>query len=166
MESKQFSARKSTALKRSTHGVGSEESVRVLLIENDPNDARRAQEAFESVSTTTTIEVRTDGEAALAYLEERADGSKPAPDLVLLALDLPAVDGFEFLEAVRGDEALVRIPVLVLTDSSATDDIAESYRRAANAYLAKPSDPGEFERVASAIEQFWFRRVSLPPREF
>jgi CheY-like chemotaxis protein len=166
MESKQFSTPDASTLGRSQYETGAEDRARLLLIENDPDDARRAQEAFETVATETEIEVATDGAAALEYLRERVEGSDPTPDLVLLALDLPEVDGFEFLETVRGDEDLVQLPVLVLTDSSASSDVNDSYERAANAYLAKPSDPDEFETVAGAIERFWFQRVSLPPHGF
>lgn len=166
MESKQLSTSDASALGRSQYEAGSENRARVLLIENDPEDARRAREAFETVATETEIEVATDGSAALEFLRERVEESERVPDLVLLALDLPEVDGFEFLETVRGDEDLVQLPVLVLTESSASDDVHDSYERAANAYLAKPSDADEFETVAGAIERFWFRRVSLPPHGF
>ncbi|MDG5759623.1 response regulator [Natronococcus sp. A-GB1] len=166
MESKQFSTPDVSALGRSQYEAGSEDRVRLLLIENDPEDARRAREAFETVTTDTEIEVATDGSAALELLCDRVEESEPIPDLVLLALDLPEVDGFEFLETVRDDEDLVQLPVLVLAESSASSDVNDSYERAANAYLAKPSDPDEFETVAGAIERFWFRRVSLPPHGF
>lgn len=166
MEIKQFSARESTALERSASDGEPENRTRVLLIENDPDDVRRTRAAFEAVSTETEIEVRTDGEAALEYLEGCIEDSTLAPDLVLLTLELPDVDGFEFLETIRDDEALVQIPMLVLTDSEATADVNESYERAANAFLTKPSDPDEFETIAGAIERFWFQRVSLPPHGF
>ncbi|AGB37271.1 response regulator [Natronococcus occultus] len=166
MESKQFSARESTALERSTADVDSENRTRVLLIENDSDDARRTREAFEAISTETEIDVRANGEAALEYLEERIEDSTLAPDLVLLTLELPDLDGFELLETIRNDETLVQLPVLVLTDSEATADVNESYKRAANAFLAKPSDPDEFETIVGAIERFWFQRVSLPPHGF
>ncbi|MFU8868699.1 response regulator [Natronococcus sp.] len=166
MESKQYSTPDASTLGRSQYETGTEQRSRLLLIENDPDDARRAREAFETVATETEIEVATDGAAALEFLRERVEESERIPDLVLLALDLPEVDGFEFLENVRDDADLVQLPVLVLSDSSASSDVHESYERAANAYLSKPSDPDEFETVASAIDRFWLRRVSLPPHGF
>ena len=166
MESKQFSTPDTSALGRSQCGTGSEDRARLLLIENDPGDARRTREAFDAVTTDLEIEVATDGATALEFLRERVEESERIPDLVLLALDLPEVDGFEFLETVRDDEDLVQVPVLVLTDSSSSSDVHDSYKRAANAYLAKPSDSDEFETVAGAIERFWFQRVSLPPHGF
>jgi CheY-like chemotaxis protein len=124
---------------------------------------RHVREAFDDVPTETMIEVAEDGETALEFLRTRLEETVPVLDLVLLDLDLPNVDGFEFLDTVRETDGLVHIPVLVLTDSARTDDVHESYNRAANAYLSKPSDPDAFEMIANAIERFWFRRVSLPP---
>jgi CheY-like chemotaxis protein len=134
----------------------------VLLVESDPEDVRHICGAFEGVSTETSVEVAEDGEAALEFLRTRLEEAAPLPGLVLLDLDLPHADGFDFLDAVRDNDKLVHIPVLVLTDSNDTEDVHESYNRAANAYLSKPTDPDAFETIANAIERFWFRRVSLP----
>ncbi|MFC4437350.1 MULTISPECIES: response regulator [Natrialbaceae] len=153
----------SSVLEEYRYDAAAEDRVRMLLVESDSDDAQLVCEAFGAVSTETTIDVVPDGEAALEFLEQRVDETDPVPDLVLLNLELPGMDGFEFLEAVRADGELAHLPVLVLTNSNASEDVNESYDRAANAYLTKPSDPAAFERIASAIERFWFERASLPP---
>ncbi|TYL40665.1 response regulator [Natronococcus pandeyae] len=152
----------SSALGEHRYTSATEDRVRVLLVESDPDDAQLVCEAFGDVSTETAVDVATDGEEALEFLEQR-DEATPVPDLVLLNLELPGMGGLEVLESIRGDGELVHLPVLVLTDSNAIDDVNESYDRAANAYLTKPSDPAAFETIANAIERFWFERASLPP---
>lgn len=141
--------------------AGTGDRVRVLLVGADPDDARRTRAAFETVSTETAIDVVADGEEALEFLQHRIAESSPVPDLVLLDLST-GTDGLEFLEAVRNDSTLGHVPVLVLVNPEATADVRESYERAANACLAKPSDPDAFETIATAIENFWFWRASLP----
>ncbi|WP_306057724.1 response regulator [Natronococcus wangiae] len=163
MESRYISIPRSSALERNRYDAAAEDRVRVLLVENDSDDAQLIREAFEGGSTETTVDVVADGEEAFEFLQQRLDESSPVPDLVLLNLDLPGMGGFELLEAIREDGELVHLPVLVLTNSDATEDVHESYDRAANAYLTKPSDPAAFETIATAIERFWFERASLPP---
>jgi CheY-like chemotaxis protein len=163
MDIKQMSSADSSVLEGHQHDAASEGHARVLLVESDPTDAERIQGAFENVPTDTTIEIVKDGDEAFEYLQACLEGIEPVPDLVLLDLDLPTMNGFELLEAIRDDDQLVHLPVLVLTNSSSTNDVHESYNRAANAYLSKPSNPNAFSRIASAIERFWFQRASLPP---
>lgn len=163
MKTQQFSSSRSSTLEGHQRDAAPEGRARVLLVENDPTDAEHIRNAFEDVPTETSIEVVQDGDEAFAYLRTRLEESEPVPDLVLLDLDLPTMNGFEFLEAIRDDEELVHLPVLVLTNSSSTNDVHESYNRAANAYLSKPNNPNAFGRIASAIERFWFQRASLPP---
>lgn len=160
-------SRQAPTLRAATTGGNSSETAadaraRVLFVENDPDDAQLVRDAFDAVPTETTVDVVADGAGALEFLQQRTGGSAPVPDLVLLDIELPEEDGFEVLERIRNDQSLVHIPVLVLASPDATSDVHESYERAANAHLTKPTDSDGFEAMASAIEKFWFERVSLP----
>ncbi|MEY7847639.1 response regulator [Natrarchaeobius sp. A-rgal3] len=141
-----------------------EDSIEILLVEDNPGDVRLTQEAFKELSTDVRIRVATDGETALEKLGLR-NGTDPGslPDLVLLDLNLPRTNGFEFLETVRAEPVLTRLPVLVLTSSNAHEDILESYELAANAYLTKPTGPDEYSAMVRAVVEFWFEQVTLPP---
>ena len=141
-----------------------EEPIEILLVEDNPGDVRLTQEAFASISSETVIHVATDGDEALAFLESRrTEKSASVPDLVLLDLNLPRMSGLQFLEAVREEPPLARIPVLVLTSSEAVEDILESYELAANAYLTKPTDPSEYTAMVESVAEFWFQQAALPP---
>ena len=138
--------------------------LHILLVEDNPGDVRLTREAFTSAGVETSIRAVTDGDEALEFLADcRDDESITTPDLVLLDLNLPRVDGFEVLEAIRDDPAYSRLPVLVLTSSSAEEDIARSYDLCANAHLTKPNSLDEFTEMAAAVEEFWFDRAHLPP---
>ncbi|MFB6270823.1 MAG: response regulator [Halobacterium sp.] len=138
--------------------------VDILLVEDNPGDVRLTREAFAEASINNDLHVVTDGEAALDFLAQRGDyDDVPRPDLVLLDLNLPKVDGLEVLEHVKGTEGLRRIPVVVLTSSEAQEDVVESYERHTNAYLTKPVDPAEFVDVVRSFEEFWLTLVHLPP---
>lgn len=142
---------------------GFEEPIRILLVEDNPGDVRLVREAFDQVSAETSIRAVTDGADALESLRDRRSADAGLPDLVLLDLNLPRVDGFSVLEEIETDPELARIPCIILTGSNAREDIRKSYELAANTYLTKPSDPDEFVSLASSIEQFWFRHAVLPP---
>lgn len=149
--------------------------VDILLVEDNPGDVRLVQEAFREASIETTFHVASDGRKALDFLREcrnseseskesESDPVSPSiPDLVLLDLNLPRVDGFAVLEEMRDDPEVPSPPVLVLTSSEDAEDIAKSYKRAANAYLTKPTSPDEFASLGTAIENFWFQQAELPP---
>ncbi|MFP8952352.1 response regulator [Natrialbaceae archaeon A-arb3/5] len=140
------------------------EPIEILLVEDNPGDVRLTQEAFNGLSSDVSLTVTTDGSEALDVLQERHnDASVSLPDLILLDLNLPRTNGFEFLETIREDPELARLPVLILTSSSTTEDIIESYDLAANAYLTKPSSPAEFETMVEAVSEFWFEQAALPP---
>ena len=135
----------------------------VLLVEDDPGDALMVREALESYAPETDIAAVVDGVDALRYLrqeDEFADTSRP--DLVLLDLNMPRKDGREVLAEIKADRDLCTIPVVVLTTSSATQDIRHSYELHANAYVTKPSDFDEFTTVVRCIERFFGRVVQLP----
>ncbi|RQG90368.1 response regulator [Natrarchaeobius halalkaliphilus] len=140
-----------------------EAPIDILLVEDNPGDARLTEEAFEAHSNEVTLSVTTSGDEALEVLRKRRD-EDPAtvPDLVLLDLNMPGMDGFEFLRTIKADSAFTRLPVLVLTSSTASEDVLESYELAANAYLTKPTDPDEYAAIADAVVAFWFERASLP----
>ncbi len=139
-------------------------AIDVLLVEDNPGDVRLTEEAFAEAKINNDLHVVRDGESALDFVYRRGEyESAPTPDLVLLDLNLPKIDGTEVLEAIKTDDALKRIPVIVLTSSSAEEDIIESYELHSNAYLTKPVDPDEFVELVQSFEQFWFTLVKLPP---
>lgn len=135
------------------------EPVDVLLVEDNPGDVRLLEELFSETTINTNLTVVTDGSEAVAFL---ADEREAVPNLILLDLNLPGMDGFEVLDAIKDDPAVAHLPVLVLSSSCANEDVAASYDRHANAYLTKPVDPDEFASVIRAIEAFWFERTRLP----
>lgn len=138
--------------------------VEILLVEDDPDDARRLREAFETTDRETTLHVAENGSDAVEFLTRRADGEEPTlPDLVFLDLTLPGEDGCAVLERIRDAPRLRFLPVLVLTGSDAEEDVARCYEAEANAYLTKPTDSAGFASLAEAIERFWFERAQLPP---
>ena len=139
------------------------EPMDILLVEDNPGDIRLTQEALKESRLQNTLHVVEDGEAALDYLHQRGRYRQALqPDLILLDLNLPALDGREVLKHIKQDEALSHIPVVVLTTSDAGDDILKSYRLYANCYITKPLDLDQFIRVVGAIEDFWLTIVKLP----
>lgn len=140
-------------------------NIDVLLVEDNPGDVRLVQEAFDAVDRETRLRVATDGVEALEMLSRRRDSNTESlPDLVLLDLNLPRMDGNEVLEAIRHDPAISHLPVLILSSSAASDDVRRSYEGFANAYLTKPIDPEEFVTLIQSIETFWGDLVRLPPQ--
>lgn len=136
----------------------------VLLVEDNVGDARLVEEAFEEIDSEATLHTVSDGEAMLDFLHRRGEyESVLTPNLVLLDLGLPDRHGTELLECLREDPDLQRIPVVVLTSSGAREDVLDSYRQKANAYLTKPSDHEEFVSLVESLEAFWFGRAKLPP---
>ncbi|SEV95735.1 response regulator [Natrinema salifodinae] len=136
--------------------------VGVLLVEDDPTDARRIREAFEGLDTETSIRAVTDGTEALGLLTDH-DGESSLPDFLLLDLDPSESDGRELLEALTDEPVLTRLPVLVLACSTTFGTVRERYELAVNAYLRKPTDPEGYDDLADAVAEFWFERAALPP---
>ncbi|MCT9932656.1 response regulator [Planotetraspora sp. A-T 1434] len=137
--------------------------IEVLLVEDDPGDVLLTQEAFAYNKVGNRLHVVNDGEQALAFLRgEGLYGSAPRPDLILLDLNLPRVDGFEVLQEIKNDPALRGIPVVILTTSEAEQDILRGYDLHANAYVSKPVDFDQFIRVVRQIDDFWVTVVKLP----
>ncbi|MEU2612643.1 response regulator [Micromonospora sp. NPDC007271] len=139
--------------------------IEVLLVEDDPGDVLMTREAFEEHKLRNRLTVVSDGTEALAYLRhEGRYADAVTPDLILLDLNLPRMDGREVLEAIKKDEQLCRIPVVVLTTSQADEDILRSYQLHANAYVTKPVDFERFISVVRQIDEFFVSVVKLPPR--
>ncbi|MFD1563751.1 response regulator [Haloarchaeobius amylolyticus] len=140
------------------------EPAQILLVEDNPGDVRLTREAFKQGRIENDLHVVSDGNEALSFLSQEGEyADAPRPDLILLDLNLPGKDGEDILEELKNDPALRSIPVIVLTSSSAEEDIARSYELHANAYLTKPVDPDEFIETVRAFEKFWFSVVRLPP---
>ncbi|MFD7747758.1 response regulator [Streptomyces sp. NPDC059698] len=140
--------------------------IEVLLVEDDPGDELMTREAFEDNKIRNTLHVVRDGQEALDFLYRRGEyGDAPRPDLVLLDLNLPKYDGRQVLEQIKGDPELSLIPVVVLTTSSAEEDILRSYKLHANAYVTKPVDLDQFIAAVRQIDEFFVTVVRLPGRK-
>lgn len=138
--------------------------VEILLVEDNPADVRLIQEALGEGKVPYQLHVTEDGEEALTFLrQEGSYADEPRPDLVLLDLNLPRKDGRDVLKEVKSDPDLHRIPVIVLTTSSAEQDILRCYDLHANSYITKPTDLDSFLQVIRSIEEFWPATASLPP---
>ncbi len=142
---------------------GSQKTITILLIEDNPGDVRLTQEAFKEGSKNVTLDVVMDGVEAINYLYKNGQYSdKKSPDLILLDLNLPKMDGREVLEKVKNDDNLRRIPIIVLTTSDADQDILKSYNLHVNCYLNKPVDFDKFFDIIQKIEDFWLTTAILP----
>ena len=141
------------------------QTVEILLVEDNPGDVRLTREALKDARIHNNLNVAADGIEALAYLRgEGPFADAPRPDLILLDLNLPRVDGREILQEIKSDEDLRRIPVVVLTTSSDERDITACYDLHANCYITKPVDLHQFLTIVKSIQQFWFGVVQLPPQ--
>ena len=136
--------------------------IEILLVEDNPGDIRLTKEALKDARVGNNLHVTMDGVEALAFLRKQGKhASAPRPDLILLDLNLPKKNGREVLEEIKAEDALRHIPVVILTTSQAEQDVVESYRLRANAYVTKPVDLDQFLKVVSSIEQFWLEIVKL-----
>ncbi|WP_019137447.1 response regulator [Cellulomonas massiliensis] len=139
--------------------------IDVLLVEDDPGDVLMTREAFEDHKVANRLSVVADGVSAMAFLRKEGEyADAPTPDLVLLDLNLPRMDGREVLQALKADAALRAIPVVVLTTSEAEEDVVRSYSLHANAYVTKPVDFDRFIDVVRQIDEFFVEVVRLPTR--
>ena len=139
--------------------------VEILLVEDNPGDVRLTQENFKDSKIRNNLCVVDDGVEALAFLRREGQyGGAVRPDVILLDLNLPRKDGREVLAEIKADPELRRIPVVILTISSADEDIIRSYDLHANCYITKPIDLEQFGKVVKAIGDFWLTMVKLPPR--
>ena len=141
------------------------ELVEILLVEDNPGDTLLAKKALELGRVANNLHCVEDGESALAFLRGAgAYCNSPRPDLVLLDLNLPGMDGREVLAEIKSDPNLRSIPVVVLTTSKSEQDVLESYAVHANCYINKPVNLEDFIHVVQSIEAFWVGIVTLPSR--
>ena len=139
--------------------------IEILLVEDNPGDARLTQEAMRAAKMTNILHVVEDGEQAMEFLRRRSRfKDAPRPDLILLDLNLPKKDGRSVLAEVKTDPDLRRIPVVVLTTSRSEEDVLQAYDMHANAYVTKPVNLDQFLRIVALIDEFWLKVVTLPGR--
>jgi len=139
-------------------------AIEILLVEDNPGDARLAKEALRDSKFKNNLNIVYDGVEAMNYLYKTSEYAEVAtPDLILLDLNLPKKDGREVLAEIKSTESLKRIPVVILTTSSAEEDILKTYDLHANCYITKPIDLDQFMKVVKSIEDFWISIVKLPP---
>lgn len=142
---------------------GNKKICRVLVVEDNPADLRLLQEAFRDLDVSHKIFPVQDGEDALDFLYRRNKHSdKPRPDLILLDINLPKVDGHKVLETLKSEPDLKRIPVIMLTNSGSDSDVLKAYDHHANAYIQKPTDMSDFFTIVQRVEHFWLNAVKLP----
>ena len=140
--------------------------IDILLVEDNPADVRLTTETLKSEKIFSNLHVVTDGEEALQFLRREGKFKKAIrPDLILLDLNHPKIDGREVLKEIKNDDDLKAIPVVVLTVSKAESDVIKSYDLHANCYITKPVDLGQFAKVAKSVQEFWLTIVKLPPKK-
>ncbi|MBE9208269.1 response regulator [Nostoc sp. LEGE 06077] len=138
--------------------------VEILLVEDSPSDANLTMKGFVNAKIANNLHWVEDGETAMNYLRQQEKFvDAPRPDLILLDLNLPGMDGREVLTELKSDPSLKRIPVVVLTTSADEQDILRSYNLSANCYVTKPLDVYQFIEVVQLIKDFWLAAVTLPP---
>lgn len=140
--------------------------VRILIMEDDAGDVELIREALRDAKIALNIEHVPDGEKGMRFLRREAEyAAAKRPDIILLDLNMPLLDGREVLLQIKGDHGLKTIPVVILTTSDAESDIAASYDLGANCYLKKPLGLSDFLHVVKSVENFWLTLVKLPPHE-
>ncbi len=139
------------------------EPIEILLVEDNPGDARLTEVALSESVAPNRLSIVADGERAVAFLRrEPGYEDAPRPDLILLDLNMPRMNGHEVLAEVKSDPDLRAIPIVVLTTSTSDRDISESYRLQANSFINKPVDLSAFFDVVRAIEDYWLGASHLP----
>jgi chemotaxis family two-component system response regulator Rcp1 len=137
--------------------------IEVLLVEDSPGDVRLTKEAFHAANVSIHLHVACDGLEAMDFLRREGVHAKaPRPDIILLDLNLPKMDGREVLARIKEDANLRTIPTVILTTSDAEPDIVRSYQLQANCYLSKPVQLEAFENLVKSINDFWLTKVKLP----
>ena len=137
--------------------------MNLLLVEDSPGDVRLMQEVFHDANASIVLHVAADGVEAMAFLkQEKVHLHAPRPDIILLDLNLPKMDGLKVLAQIKEDEDLRTIPTVILTTSDSEADIAKSYQLKANCYLSKPVRLNAFEALVNSINDFWLTKAKLP----
>ncbi len=138
-------------------------AARILLVEDDPGDVLITRESLADAPVACDLDVVDDGEMALDYLHKRGEFSAAStPHLVLLDLNLPKVSGHQVLAELKGDPTLASIPVVVLSTSSAEDDVLATYSLHGNAHIAKPVDFEDYQAVIRSIDEFFLSVAQVP----
>jgi chemotaxis family two-component system response regulator Rcp1 len=140
-------------------------SIQILLVEDNEGDIVLTLEALQDAKITNEVSVVRDGAEAIDFLYARKSVPHLLPDLILLDINLPKIDGKEVLQTIKTDEKLRKIPVVMLTTSSSELDVTESYNNHANCFITKPVDLDKFFEVVKVIEDFWITIVKLPSKE-
>lgn len=135
--------------------------IEILLVEDSEGDILLTKKALERGKINNNLYIARDGEEAIQYLK---DSKNTRPDLILLDLNLPRIDGREVLKMIKSTDSIKRIPVIILTTSDSEKDILDTYDSYANGYIVKPVDMSQFFGVVSQIENFWFTVVKLPQK--
>ncbi len=137
----------------------------ILLVEDNPADVLMVEEAFDGNPLLKALHVVNDGDSAIAFLNQNGQHATASrPDLILLDLNLPGTTGFEVLEAVKCDESLKRIPVVILSSSQSDKDRLKCYNLHANAFMTKVLEFDELQSLITTTSEYWFGKVKLPPR--
>src|ERR1700691_3446775 len=145
---------------------GKDMPLQVLLVEDSLGDVRLTQEAFRGANMSVQLHVAANGIEAMAFLRQEGPyAHAPRPDLTLLDLNLPKMDGRQVLASIKEDDDLKTIPTVILTTSADEADIAKSYQLQANCYLTKPVQLDEFESLVKRINDFWLTKARLPRRQ-
>lgn len=140
--------------------------IDLLLVEDNPGDVRLTQEAFKAGRVKVNLQVAADGAEAVDFLRRKGKfASAPRPDLILLDLNLPKLNGREVLSEIKSDPDLRRIPVVVMTTSNSQQDIQKAYTLNANCYISKPMEYDDFVGIVESIEDFWLTKATLPGKE-
>ena len=146
--------------------LGDSRLVQILLVEDNPADARLTQEAIRDTEFRYQLHLAEDGEEAMEFLHQEGEfADVPRPDLILLDLNLPGMDGREVLAEIKSDEDLGSIPVVVLTTSTAQQDLLYSYGLRANSYVNKPIDRDRFNDMIKSVMEYWINISTLPGRQ-
>jgi CheY-like chemotaxis protein len=139
--------------------------IHILLVEDNEGDILLTTEALNEGSIILTIAVVKDGWEAMQYLNKQGKyENEPSPELILLDVNLPKMNGHEVLKNIKTDEKLKHIPVIMLTTSSSEKDVLSSYRNYANCYITKPVEVNDFQEVVASLENFWITKVQLPSK--
>ncbi len=144
------------------------ESAPILMAEDDDGDRLLTRKALERNKVPNPLITVMNGEELMDYLYRRGKFQglpAPKPCVVLLDLNMPRMDGREALKAIKGDESLRRIPVVVMSTSRAPEDLERSYEAGANSYITKPSTFEEMVKVVESLQHYWLETVELPPGE-
>ena len=135
----------------------------ILVVDDEEGDIRLLVEGFKEARLPHRLHSVADGEAALAFLRRTGEyADRPRPDLVLLDINLPRLSGLEVLAALKADQSLRQVPVVMMTSSAAERDVAVAYAAGANSYIVKPADVARLVDIAETIDAFWFRTARLP----